>query len=113
MLLGNGLGGLAAAVNFTVDACPRSVAIADLNGDTHVDLVTVNSCAGNVSVLLGNGLGGFAPATSFPAGPAPYSVAIGDLNGDSMLDLATADAGSPNGSVSVLFGNGFGSFAPF
>ena len=43
-------------------------------------------------------------------GTNPYSVAIGDLNGDSKPDLAVANIGSDN--VSVLLGDGTGSFGP-
>jgi hypothetical protein len=34
---------------------------ADLNGDTRVDLIFVNSVGGTVSVMLNNGAGAFAP----------------------------------------------------
>ncbi|MGH3134396.1 MAG: FG-GAP repeat domain-containing protein, partial [Gaiellaceae bacterium] len=42
-------------------------------------------------------------------GFSPHSVAIGDLDGDGALDLATANANSQD--VSVLLGNGDGTFA--
>ena len=41
-------------------------------------------------------------------GSSPYSVATGDFNGDGKPDLVTANAGS--NSVSVLLGNGDGTF---
>ena len=44
----------------------------------------------------------------FEAGERPSSVATGDLDGDGDLDLAVANAGSDN--VSVLLGNGDGTF---
>src|SRR5436309_2328847 len=49
-----------------------------------------------------------APFLSFDTGSGPESVAIGDLNGDARPDLATANNGAS--TVSVLLGNGDGSF---
>lgn len=93
----------------------RSVAVADLNGDGHADIVTSNwnisgntQIAGKVSVRLGDGTGSFGPAANFGVGRAPYSVAIADVNGDGRPDLAVANRGS--NSISVLLGTGTGSF---
>src|SRR6266705_1656855 len=49
-----------------------------------------------------------APFLSFDTGSQPWSVAMGDLNGDGKPDLAVAN--SYSGTVSVLLGNGNGSF---
>jgi len=46
--------------------------------------------------------------SAFGAGTDPDSVAVGDFNGDGKLDLAVANEGS--GNVSVLLGNGHGTF---
>jgi hypothetical protein len=51
---------------------------------------------------------GFLAPLAFDAGSFPRSVAIGDFDGDGHLDLAVANYGSAN--VSVLLGNGDGSF---
>jgi hypothetical protein len=51
----------------------------------------------------------FEPMVDYATGPIPFSVAVGDLNGDGKPDLAVANANS--NSVSVLLGNGDGSFA--
>jgi len=48
-------------------------------------------------------------ATSFSVGNNPRSVTTGDFNGDLILDLATANNSS--NTVSVLLGNGTGSFS--
>ena len=55
----------------------------------------------------------------FPVGPYPYSVITADFNGDGKLDLAVANPGADPasetdsaGSVSILLGNGDGTFAP-
>ena len=93
-------------------ALPTSVAIGDFNGDGKADLAVKNENSGNVSILLGNGDGTFAAAVNFAVGTEPWSVAVGDFNGDGKADLAVADAGSDGGdSVSILLGNGDGTFA--
>ena len=52
----------------------------------------------------------FLDHVDFGAGYSPQSVAVGDLNGDGVPDLAVANA--VHDEVSVLLGNGDGSFQP-
>ncbi len=54
---------------------------------------------------------GFVAGNSYPTGSSPRSTAIGDLNGDANLDLVSANYDS--NSVSVMLGNGDGTFGPF
>ncbi len=51
----------------------------------------------------------FAPTTNYNAANAPYSVAVGDFNRDGKQDVAVANANSF--SVSILIGDGLGSFS--
>jgi hypothetical protein len=117
VLRGNGDGTFQAARFFAVGAYPSSVAVGDFNRDGSLDLAVADSGyegrGQGVSVLLGNGDGTFQAARNFAAGSRPQSVAVGDFNGDGTLDLAVANYGSYpeyDGTVSVLLGNGDGSF---
>src|SRR5262249_19721328 len=115
VLLGNGDGSFQAAQNYAVGAFPTSAAVGGFNGDGKPDLAVTNLHGDSVSVLLGDGDGAFHSTQNYAVGAFPEPVAVGDFNGDGKLDLAVANSGtilSPPlpGSVSVLPGNGDGSF---
>ena len=112
ILLGNGNGTFGAATNFAVGGAPRSAVVGDFNSDGKLDLAVANSLSGSVSVLLGNGTGAFSAAANFAAGDRPSSIAVADFNGDAKLDLAVATNSfvGNNSNVSILLGDGTGSF---
>lgn len=101
------------ATSTTVGIGPSSARIADLNGDGSADIVAPNTNSNTVSVLLGNGDGTFRPRVDYATSTAPTDVTVADFNGDGKLDLAVANVnGSAANSVSVLLGNGDGTFRP-
>ncbi len=116
VLLGNGDGTFQAAVNYSTGGYNAvSLAVGDVNGDGRLDLIVANRDSSSIGVLLGNGDGTFqAPVSYSSGGEYPQSVAIADLNGDGKLDLAVANGcrtgKCPNGVVTVLLGNGDGTF---
>jgi glucose/arabinose dehydrogenase len=86
----------------------HSVTMADLDGDSDLDLVAANAGASTASRWLGNGDGTFGTRATFATGPTPKQVSVGDLNGDGDPDLVSAN--QDGASVSVLLGNGSGDF---
>jgi uncharacterized repeat protein (TIGR01451 family) len=52
----------------------------------------------------------FAAAKSYPVGTSPAGIVVGDFNGDGKPDIAVANTGSS--SISILLGNGDGTFHP-
>ncbi len=90
--------------------------IADFDGDHKRDLAVTREDVNLVSILLGDGSGQFPNSSDYSTGPAPTSIVAVDLNGDHKTDLIIADQATmggqspPFGSVSVLLGNGDGTF---
>jgi hypothetical protein len=116
ILLGNGNGTFQPQVVYPTGAGgnPLAVVVQDFNGDNIPDLAVADFHSEQVSVLLGNGDGTFQPVQAYPTGANPSSVVSGDFNGDGIPDLALASrplAGSQGNLLSLLLGNGDGTFA--
>jgi hypothetical protein len=116
ILLGNGDGTFQPHSDFPAGLGVGSVVTADFSNDGKLDLVVVNSPAvssNTVGLLLGNGDGTFQSPTNLTVGGLPTALAAGDFNHDGNMDLAVTADGSPSGSVvSILLGNGNGTFQP-
>jgi hypothetical protein len=107
VLLGHGDGTFAPAMAFAVGTNADRIALADFNDDGNLDVAVESQ---GVSVLLGKGDGTLGAPTLYAAGVSPGSLAVGDFNGDGKLDLVTTNYTSD--SLSVLMGNGDGTFLP-
>ena len=128
LLLGDGKGGFAPAPASPIvmregqHPHTHGVAVADMNRDNKLDLITVNSTDNDISIAHGDGRGNFTRAAQspFPVGPSPYPFAIGDVNNDGSMDIvATATATGPlrreqlplSRALTLLLADGKGGFA--
>jgi hypothetical protein len=108
--LNNGDGTLQAPIS-SLGACEvQALAVGDFNSDGKVDLVIADP-GGYLCIMLGNGDGTFQPGATYSAGfeVSPIGLAVGDFNGDGKLDAAVGHT-LGDGNISVLLGNGDGSF---
>jgi hypothetical protein len=105
--------GFQAGVNYALGVTnPSAVTVADFNGDGHADIAVANSSStSKVTILLNQGDGTFQSAVNVAAGgtnSAPVAIVAADFNADGITDVAVADSGT--NTVSVLLGNGNGTF---
>jgi hypothetical protein len=115
VLFGNGDGTFSPPATYLTGVAgshPVAVSAADFNGDGILDLAVTNLSGNNVAILLGNTDGTFKPQVSYSTtggnNTGPTAITTGDFNGDGKLDLAVTNQG--NNSVSILLGNGDGTF---
>ena len=128
LLMGDGKGGLAQAPSSPVvmrvgeHAHTHGLALADVNRDNKLDLITCNSTDNDISLAFGDGRGNFTrvPQT-FPVGPSPYPFGVGDVNNDGWPDIvATATATGPSRreqlplsrALTLLLSDGKGGLTP-
>ncbi len=94
--------GAAAMFNFgtlAVGTTPSDVVLADLDGDTDLDVVVCNQGSDDVMIFAWDA-GAYVPAFTFPTGVAPSGVAVGELDGDGVPDVVVSNEGSD--SVTVI-----------
>lgn len=110
ILLGNGNGTFQNQTKYFIGSNPVAVSAADFNKDDKLDLVVANSFGTTIGVLLGNGDGIFQDQKLYIVGYNPSSIITGDFNKDSKLDLAVTNRNLVNRNVTVILGNGDGTF---
>ncbi len=110
VFLGNGDGTFEDAIVIAVAGGPSGIAAGNFDGGALDLAVTLDDdFPGEVAILLGDGAGNFDLQTpNQVVGDTPLGIAVGDLDNDSNDDIAVANWAED--SISVLFGNGDGSF---
>jgi hypothetical protein len=118
VLLGKGDGTFQPALTFAAGDTVFQMAEGDFNHDGKPDLALANGGEDTVSILIGNGDGTFQPGVDYPINSFGFGIVTGDFNGDGALDLAVTSnncntpASNCVGTISLLFGNGDGTFQP-
>ena len=115
VFLGNG-DGTFKQLPLTIPGGSAVVAIADLNGDGTLDVISgrINQIGPGSMIYAGNGDGTFQ-TTPFYTVPLPaytyqYSFATGDVNGDGNPDLLVGEQGGAAPYLGVYLGDGHGNF---
>jgi hypothetical protein len=121
-LLGNGDGTFQSPVlspaSIEHQRLSASLALGDFNADGRIDLAVtfpnsgIGGGPGDLEIFLGNGDGTLQGAIVYPLSSLvpshPNGLAVADFNRDGKLDLVVSDSGTD--TVSILLGNGDGSF---
>ncbi|MGA8764075.1 MAG: FG-GAP-like repeat-containing protein [Candidatus Sulfotelmatobacter sp.] len=115
VMLGNGDGTFQAAVGYPANGISYTIATGDFTGDGVPDLIAITGHPCDcISVFPGNGDGTFRAAVTTPL---PYNVgglalAAGFFEDDKKLDIAVNGQFGTANQVSILLGNGDGTFRP-
>lgn len=107
VLYGTTNGSFFATHNYAAGDKINDLVVGDVNKDGRIDIVTASG-DGSVSVLLGGADGEFGGTATYGTPGGNNSVVLADVNKDGNLDIVTANMGE--GSITVLEGNGDGTF---
>jgi hypothetical protein len=109
-----------AAATFAVGTNPFGIALADLNGNGKLDIITANFNSNNISVLMNTTAPGATTASfiaqqTFAVGGHPQGITTADFNADGRPDIAVTNAN--DNTVSILVSTTIGgvltpTFAP-
>jgi hypothetical protein len=107
VFLGDGTGNFRKSASYATGVNPAGVALADFNGDGHLDAAVTNFGSGDVWLMFGDGKGKFGKPSKYKS-PGAWAIAVDDLNGDKHPDMVVSQAGP--GGVQVFLNDGTGKF---
>lgn len=111
VLLGDKTGHFHPGSSITDQSYPMNAILRDVNGDGHLDLITLSALSGTAYVAFGKGDGTFATGTNYSTGQ--ISPIFHDVDGDGIPDLVFGTYDSTNAVYDLVFskGNADGTFA--
>lgn len=109
VLFNDGLGGFSPAVNYSLGITPRSLYVADLNGDGFNDTVTANKNDDNITILFNDGSGTFGNFTNIDVGSGAWDVYLDDISGSPAKDIIVLNR--YDSTVEIQENNGTGNFS--
>ncbi len=107
-LINAGNATFALGAGLVIPGNPQEPALADVNADGNLDLLTANFF-GSASIRIGNGAGAFSGSQSIVMATPCTSVAVGDVDNDGDLDLVAGSYGG--GTVGIRLNDGLGTFS--
>jgi uncharacterized repeat protein (TIGR01451 family) len=100
VLLGTAAGGFGMGyTDYAAPSGPSGIALADVDVDGDLDVLSANYTHNTVSVFLGDGTGALASRTDLPGGTVPFAVTAADLDRDGRADLVATNMNGQNVSV--------------
>lgn len=99
-----------AADRFTAGSAPQALAVADMDRDGKLDVVTINPSGNNFSVLKGSGTGTFAEVPTLTVDTQSTLLQVADFNRDGRPDVVTSGGSAKEFRVTR---NGAGGYAAF
>jgi hypothetical protein len=116
VLINQGNGFYSQPVQVATQLSGLGIAAGDFNNDGKKDVVVSNTGQNyegtTVSIFFGNGNGTFGTPVNISVGAGPAGITTADFNNDGKLDFAVANYGfiGQGTTVSVVLGNGNGTF---
>ena len=105
VLLGNSDGTLQPRQSYAVGFNPSFIATGDFNSDGNVDVAVAGKSG--LAIFLNGGKSNLKKPFLYSLSKTPTAITTADFNNDGLADVALANA---DGTVSILLGNGAGSF---
>ncbi len=112
IFLGDGAGSFSLLAKFEANGLLRGLEVADINGDSNLDIVGVGGWGpfDYVDVLLGDGTGYFPNSIiKYPMLTDPRDLVKGDFNEDGIADIAICN--TVGNLVTIYLGQGNGKFS--